>query len=235
MKKAIFPAGIFFLLMACNQSEQQTTNNNVSDTASHDAHTGNSTSAGANRAGGSNEATRQSMMELMEKNMDQMKEVRSLGSTDKDFASMMKIHHMGATEMARLQLAQGTDQQVKDMAQRMLDNQQKEIRDMDAFLANDNHNSAGQSKSSPFYDRVMKEMDRMKMDNGDHSGSTDQQFVQMMIPHHQGGVAMANLYLKTSGQDQKLKALANSIKTDQQKEIQQMQAWLANHQNTKAQ
>ena len=161
--------------------------------------------------------------------MDQMKEMRSLGSNDKDFAAMMKIHHMGATEMARLQVAQGTNQQVKDMAQKMLSDQQKEIGQLDAFLNNNNQNSVGQEKSSPFYDRVMKEMKSMKMDDMNHSGSIDQQFVQMMIPHHQGGIAMANLYLENGAQDQTLKSIANKIKTDQQKEIQQMQAWQANH------
>ena len=211
-------------LIACD-SGQQNTDNNVSDTASHSAHQDST----ANQGSGSGDMSGQSMMSLMERNMDQMKEVRSLGSSDKDFASMMKIHHMGATEMARLQLAQGTDQQVKDMAQRMMDEQQREIGELDAFLARDDHNSAGQNQNSPFYDRVMKEMDKLKMDDANHSGSVDQQFVQMMIPHHQGGIAMADLYLKTGAQDQKLKAMAGKIKTDQQKEIQQLQAWQANH------
>lgn len=227
MKKAFYVAGAFSLLLACNQSEQQGSTNTTSDTASHSTH--NNDTAGTAGNSGTGNQSGQSMMDLMEKNMDQMKEVESLGSNDKDFAAMMKIHHMGALEMARQQIAQGTDQQVKDMAQKMLASQQQEISELDAFLAGSNQNSAATEKKSPFHERVMKEMDDLKMDNGNHSGSIDQQFIQMMIPHHQGGVAMADLYLKTGAQDQKLKAMANKIKTDQQKEIQQMQTWLTNH------
>jgi uncharacterized protein (DUF305 family) len=228
MKKTFLFASSFFLLLACNQSGEQAANNNISDTGTHSAHNSTDTPAGANGAGGSGNLSGQSMMSLMEKNMDEMKNVESLGSNDKDFASMMKIHHMGAMEMARLQLTQGADQQVKEMAQKMLTEQQKEISELDAFLANNNQpNSAATNKKSPFYDGVIKEMDELKMDTNNHTGTMDQQFVQMMIPHHQGAIAMANHYLKTGAQDQKLKTMANSIKTDQQKEIQQMQAWLA--------
>ena len=211
------------MLVACDQSEQQSGSTTASDTASHSAHNDNS------NKGSTGNKEEQSMISMMEKNMEQMKDLKSLGSNDKDFAAMMKIHHMGAVEMARLQLAQGTDQEVKAMAQKMLDEQQKETSQLDAFLSNNNQTTAEQSKSSPFYDRVMKEMDDMDMDDVDHSGSIDHQFVQMMIPHHQGGIAMANLYLKNGPKDQSLKAIANKIKTDQQKEIQQLQAWLASH------
>jgi uncharacterized protein (DUF305 family) len=226
MKKTSFIAGSLFLLVACNQSEQQNTGTEVSDTASHRTnHTANDSSA----AGGL------SMMDLMDRNMDQMAEMRSLGSNDKDFASLMKIHHTGALEMARLQVARGTDPQVKEMAQKMIGEQQREISELDAFLSGNSQNSAGNEKNSAFYDRVMKDMKDMDMDDMDHSGSIDQQFVQLMIPHHQGAITMADQYLKSGAQDEKLKAVANTIKTDQQKEIQQMQAWLDSRGNANKQ
>ncbi|HEY1021354.1 MAG TPA: DUF305 domain-containing protein [Flavisolibacter sp.] len=218
MKKTFFLAGSLFVLVACNQSEQQRTGTDVSDTASHMAH---------DSANGTAHMAAQSMMDLMDRNMDQMEEMPSLGSNDKDFAALMKIHHAGALEMARLQVARGTDPQVKEMAQKMMGEQQREISEFDAFLSGNTQNSTGTGKNSAFYDRVMKEMDDMDMDDMAHSASIDQQFVQMMIPHHQGAITMADQYLKSGAQNEKLKALANTIKTDQQKEIQQMQAWLA--------
>ena len=227
MKKIFFSAGMLLLLLACNQGDQQGSNTRVSDTSAHSAHNGTTRVDGTGQ-GGSGDMAGQSMMSMMERNMDQMKDVKSLGTTDKDFASMMKIHHTGAVEMAQLQLSGGTDQQLKDMAQNIIREQQQEVREFDAFLADtDQNNTAG--KSSPFYDRVIKEMKNMKMDDMDHSGSIDQQFVKMMIPHHQGGIAMVDLYLKTGAQEEKLKTLANSIRAGQQKEIQQLQAWLASH------
>lgn len=53
---------------------------------------------------------------------------------------------------------------------------------------------------------------------------SDQHFIVMMIPHHEGAVAMAELAL-TRAQHPELKKLAEAIKTTQTQEIQQMQAW----------
>jgi uncharacterized protein (DUF305 family) len=73
----------------------------------------------------------------------------------------------------------------------------------------------------------MGQMNNMKMDmDMDHSGSIDKQFAQMMVPHHQGAIDMARAYLKSGAHEEKLKTLANKLITDQQKEIQELQAWL---------
>lgn len=52
----------------------------------------------------------------------------------------------------------------------------------------------------------------------------DQHFIQMMIPHHQGAIDMANLAI-TKAKRPEIKKLAEAIKTDQNREIEQMQAW----------
>ncbi len=53
---------------------------------------------------------------------------------------------------------------------------------------------------------------------------SDQHFIVMMIPHHEDAVAMAELAL-TRTQHPELKKLAETIKTTQTQEIQQMKAW----------
>lgn len=52
----------------------------------------------------------------------------------------------------------------------------------------------------------------------------DQHFIQMMIPHHQGAIDMANLAL-TQAKHPELKKLAQSIITSQSQEIQEMKNW----------
>jgi uncharacterized protein (DUF305 family) len=52
----------------------------------------------------------------------------------------------------------------------------------------------------------------------------DQHFIEMMIPHHQDAVAMADLAIARS-QRPELKQLATAIKRDQTREIQTMQRW----------
>lgn len=52
----------------------------------------------------------------------------------------------------------------------------------------------------------------------------DQRFIEMMIPHHQGAVEMAEMAL-TKSKRPEIKKLAESIIADQKREIQQMQDW----------
>jgi len=56
------------------------------------------------------------------------------------------------------------------------------------------------------------------------STTFDQQFIDMMAPHHQGAVAMAQLALQHS-QHAKLRQLAHAIISSQDREIKQMKTW----------
>lgn len=55
-------------------------------------------------------------------------------------------------------------------------------------------------------------------------GHSDQQFIVMMIPHHDGAIAMADLAL-TRAKRPEIKELAKSIKASQTRENAQMRAW----------
>ena len=52
----------------------------------------------------------------------------------------------------------------------------------------------------------------------------DRQFIDMMVPHHQGAVAMARIAL-TRAQHPQIKRLAQSIVAAQQREIAEMKEW----------
>ena len=73
---------------------------------------------------------RGSMMGTM-KNMESMK---MTGDTDRDFASMMKMHHQSAVEMAEMELKRGNDAKMRSMAKRIISSQQKEIKEFDQWL-----------------------------------------------------------------------------------------------------
>jgi uncharacterized protein (DUF305 family) len=60
------------------------------------------------------------------------------------------------------------------------------------------------------------------------AGNPDGDFVGMMIPHHQGAVAMAETELKY-GKDPELRQMARDIIAAQDKEIAQMKHWQAAH------
>jgi uncharacterized protein (DUF305 family) len=58
-----------------------------------------------------------------------------------------------------------------------------------------------------------------------YTNNTDVDFVRGMIPHHQGAIDMAKVQL-AHGRDPAIRAMAEKIIADQQREIGEMQDWL---------
>jgi uncharacterized protein (DUF305 family) len=60
------------------------------------------------------------------------------------------------------------------------------------------------------------------------TGDADVDFVQGIIPHHQGAIDIAKIELRY-GKDPEIKKLAEDIIKAQEGEIAAMNAWLAQH------
>ena len=63
--------------------------------------------------------------------------------------------------------------------------------------------------------------------NNQMMGTIDKHFIEQMIPHHDGAVAMAKLALEKSKRSE-IKTLATAIVDSQTKEINDMQGWYKN-------
>ena len=216
MKYGLLALALSYLLCACGDLEKSNTakttpEHSVHDSSNHTAAAPSDTAA----AGGS------TMMGIMHSMMSNMGAIASTNDPDTDFAALMRSHHQSALEMAQLEIAQGTDEGVKAMANKILQDQQKEISEFDNYLANNKADGGG----NRFHQEAMSAMghDNMDMSGG---GSVDEEFIKNMIPHHQGAVDMARIYLKY-GKDDVMKKMANSIIASQQREIKEFQEWLS--------
>jgi len=74
---------------------------------------------------------------------------------------------------------------------------------------------------------LMKSMKSMHaaMGTAQPSGNDDEDFVNLMLPHHDAAVEMAKAEL-LHGNDPQMRRLAQEIITDQESEIQLMKLWL---------
>lgn len=199
--KIMFSLGLCLLLLACNNdstTEESTDTSTVTTTTSTTADT---------------MPTQSNMpfMDVMNNMMRQMHTVQPTGDADFDFATMMKHHHQGAIDMSNIELQQGQDTTLKSRAQKIIEDSQKDIRDLDSFLTG----YQAKARNSQFGKKSMDKMMQMHSDTAMqrmHSGSIDQQFARMMRMHHQEGIDMSRQYLKEAKQAAPRKVANNVIK-----------------------
>jgi YVTN family beta-propeller protein len=175
--------------------------------------------------------------------------VRPTGNVDSDFVAMMVPHHQGAIDMAEAELRFGHNEQLLRIAQEIVVEQLQEIAAMraasgekltpaEAKLAATWAVRAEAPRTSsvvsavnvpvsfkaegPFLAEdaaaVAKMMHAMTIEP---TGTTDRDFVAMMIPHHQGAIDMAQAELRY-GHNLPLRRIAQEIIVDQIQQISLM-------------
>lgn len=163
------------------------------------------------------------MMTVMHEMMDEMHMMKVTQDPDIDYAAMMKMHHMGAIEMANLELASGSNSEMKVKAQAIIDAQQNEIGEFDAFLSK----ATPTTMNMEFHMQMMDGMERMdkQADLQIVNGNIDQDFATLMIEHHKNATEMAQMHL-LMGKNADLKKMSSMIIEDQNEEIADFQSWL---------
>ncbi|MBV8884918.1 MAG: DUF305 domain-containing protein [Chroococcidiopsidaceae cyanobacterium CP_BM_RX_35] len=150
---------------------------------------------------------------------------------DLRFIDAMIPHHQGAVEMATDALSKSQRPEIKRLAQYIITDQNQEIAQLKQWRQAW-YPKAG--TTAMVYDSQMgntmamspaQMQDMMMKGNlGPANAQYDLRFMNAMIPHHQGAVAMAQDALNKSRRPE-IKSLAQRIITAQQREIAQMQQW----------
>lgn len=140
---------------------------------------------------------------------------------DRAFIDAMVPHHESALEMARSAEAAGlTQPDLQKVAQDILDTQQAEIDQMKdwrgEWFGSRDIDPGGAAALGMGDDEMGMSHDADALLN---SGDVDSDFATMMIDHHEGAIAMAELALERAERDE-LRALAQEIIVAQEREIE---------------
>lgn len=142
------------------------------------------------------------------------------------FSMMMVPHHEQALEMAALVPSRSDDPAVRDLAQRIEQEQQPEIDRMRGWLDSWGAGSAsgmgsmGHSMTGMMSESDMAELASLK------GAAFDRRWLTMMVEHHEGAIEMAQDVLR-SGRHTGTRDLASAVIETQQREIDEMTAMLA--------
>ena len=147
---------------------------------------------------------------------------------DQRFLNQMIMHHQGAVMSAQMMIADSARPELRDLAQRIITAQQREIAQMQQWR-NDWYGATSTGAmpgmmNGPMMGAGMMNRDQMRQ-MMDTNVDFDRRFLQMMIPHHQAAISMAQQALKQA-EHPEIKTLTQSIITTQQAEIVEMQGYL---------
>ena len=139
-------------------------------------------------------------------------------AADAAFIADMTVHHEGAIEMAGIARERAEHAEIRRLADAIIDAQQGEIETMGhiAEHVGDHGGHMGMSEAEMGMDmdpRLLRDAEPF-----------DRAFIDMMVPHHEGAIAMARKLLE-DGEHPNLRRMAQDIIDAQEKEIAQMRAW----------
>jgi uncharacterized protein (DUF305 family) len=160
----------------------------------------------------------------------------AFNDADVSFAQNMIPHHQQAVEMAdiALKVSSGASIEVADLAKRIQGAQQPEIDVMSGWLKTWGKESApttemadmeGMDHSSMSGMEGMMSAEEMASLQSATGLAFDTAWMQMMVRHHEGAVAMAK-QVQGAGSNAEVKALAAKIIVAQEAEISEMKATL---------
>jgi uncharacterized protein (DUF305 family) len=180
-----------------------------------------------------------------------------LPGTDLDlyFARLMRENHRAAVSMSALELQQGHDPELRRIAQDIHRVHQLLVLGLDSAISRIDAQPAAYHDHTPRGEQLSQLLEAAtaglhpaahrsisQVEAGTDSiaqqgnvkevnvgtGSVDHDYAALLVPHHQNSLTLARAELAL-GRDEPLQRAAYFILRDQQREIEQVQAWLSQH------
>jgi uncharacterized protein (DUF305 family) len=140
---------------------------------------------------------------------------------DRAFATAMIPHHRSAVDMAELAQVESMRDDIKQLAAAIISSQTEEIDQLETLDQRLRDAGVEEGELGLSENEMGMEHDASMLEG---AKLFDREFIDMMIPHHQGAIRMARVEL-AEGESPELKELAEAIVEAQAKEIEQMKLW----------
>ena len=153
---------------------------------------------------------------------------------DQNFIVMMIPHHEGAVDMAELALTRAKRPEIKQLAEAIIRDQNREIEQMKTWHkawyeaeVTDTSSTDAMTHSQPSSSTNGMDMHSMmtnSLEDLENAEDFDREFIRAMIPHHEMAIMMAQMVLNTANKPE-IRALAENVIAAQTAEINQMRQW----------
>lgn len=151
---------------------------------------------------------------------DDSEDAGSGNGVDRAFTQEMVPHHRSAIDMARIAQQRAQHAQIKTLATEIVTAQDAEITTMGRIQLEELGDVKPTSLGVPAHAMGMGgDVDMLR-----RARPFDREFIDMMVPHHQGAIRMARAEAD-KGQNAELRALAEEVIDAQAREIEQMNDW----------
>lgn len=131
----------------------------------------------------------------------------------------MIAHHRGAIYVAEVLLDQGGDARLRDLAQKMIDKQSREVAELQQLQG---EIAADPASALPYADAETQMHQAMMSARG---ADISESWIRKMIAHHKGAIAMSTIVLN-QGENEEVKAKAGAIADERRKDIAELEAML---------
>lgn len=167
-----------------------------------------------------------SLITVINRMIDLMDDMSLTEHFDVHYAKLMMLHHQGAIDMARIEIAKGKDEKLIALAREIMDRKAEEIKILETNVSYHKPKAADDVTDRELKESINKMMRGMK--TIEIKGNTDHEYAQMMVLHLQCAIEMSAQEV-IQGHHVQLKLKARDMIRDDNTTLDQIKAWLSDN------